>query len=208
VPDGLDAVLLRARDLGFLGPGDPATHRVHAQGFAEAYLLIEGSAPRTLCDLGAGGGVPGLVLAERWPSTMVVLLEASERRCGFLRASIDELGWNERVSVAQGRAEQLARRAGLEGEFPLVTARSFGPPAATAECAVRLLADGGILLVAEPPSDDAAGLRWPTPGLKALGFGVPQPAGSAPHLVAIRRDGPCPHRFPRRDGVPAKRPLF
>jgi 16S rRNA (guanine527-N7)-methyltransferase len=208
VHDGLLAVLTRSRDLGFLGPGDPLAHQRHAEAFADAYEALEGSAPASCCDLGAGGGVPGLVLAARWPTTAIVLLEASARRCGFLRAALVALGCDERVTVAEGRVEALARSAFLEGSAELVVARSFGPPATTAECAARLLTQGGLLMVAEPPEATASVRRWPDEGLASLGLGPARPLGSAPRLVGIRALTPCPDRFPRRDGVPAKRPLF
>ena len=205
--DGLDAVLLRARERGFLGPGDPASHRVHALAFAEAYEALEGGPPSACCDLGSGGGMPGLVLATRWPGTSVSLLEASARRCDFLREAIGALGVGATTSVCEGRAEALARTPGLEGRFGLVTARSFGRPGVTAECAARLLEPGGVLLVGEPPSGEVAD-RWPTTELAVLGLGTAVMVSLAPHLVAIRRVGRCPDRYPRRNGVPSKRPLF
>jgi 16S rRNA (guanine527-N7)-methyltransferase len=206
--DGLAAVLARSRDLGFLGPGDPTAHARHALGFARAYEALAGAAPIALCDLGAGGGVPGLVLADAWPTTAVHLLEAAQRRCQFLREAVAALGWADRVLIEEGRAEALARTDHLGGRFELVTSRSFGPPSVTAECAARLLAPAGVLLVAEPPEVDPQSVRWPPDGLALLGLGPAVSAWTAPHLVAIRATGSCPERFPRRDGVPRKRPLF
>jgi 16S rRNA (guanine527-N7)-methyltransferase len=208
VSDGLAAVLLRSRDLGFLGPGDPATHERHAWAFAEAYEALEGSPPASCCDLGSGGGVPGLALAVRWPTTSTVLLEASARRCGFLREAVATLGCEGTVRVAEGRAEVLSRTPELEWRFELVTARSFGRPAATAECAARLLAPGGLLVVAEPPQTETLTDRWPDAGLALLGLGPASLLRSDPRLAGIRRVTGCDGRFPRRDGAPAKRPLF
>ena len=206
--DQLSAVLERARQLGFLGPGEPGDHRVHASAFIAAWDARSDAPPASLCDLGAGGGVPGLVLALHWRQTLTVLLEAAERRCAFLEDAIDELGLGVTASVAQGRAEALARTLDLQGRFVLVTARSFGAPAVVAECAARLLAPGGVLMVAEPPDAARTTTRWPEGGLAALGLGPAVPATSIRHLVVIERRGPCPDRFPRRVGVPSKRPLF
>jgi 16S rRNA (guanine527-N7)-methyltransferase len=208
VPDGLAAVLLRSRDLGFLGPGDPTTHERHAGAFAEAYEALEGSPPAWCCDLGSGGGLPGLALAVRWPTTSMVLLEASARRCSFLREAVASLGREGTVRVAEGRAEVLSRTPELEWRFELVTARSFGRPAATAECAARLLAPRGLLVVAEPPRAETLSDRWPDAGLALLGLGPAALLRSDPRLAGIRRVTSCDDRFPRRDGAPAKRPLF
>ena len=83
----------------------------------------------TFLDLGSGGGVPGLVLAMRWPEAHGVLLEAARRRCAFLEQAVARLGLMERIIVRCGRAEELARSPKLRGSVDLVVARSFGRPA-------------------------------------------------------------------------------
>ncbi len=203
-PPDLLATLERARELGFLGPGPVAEHEAHADGFRRAWATQSPAAPGSLCDLGAGGGVPGLVLALRWPESRVVLVEAAARRAAFLRKAVAGLGL-EHAEVLDGRAEVLARSAALEAAFDLVTARSFGPPAAAAECAARLLRVGGLLLVAEPPQGDPA--RWPALGLAQLGEELVT-TGGVPAIAVIRQREACPARYPRREGVPARRPLF
>ncbi|SRR5579871_866858 len=204
--DRLIAVLEQARALGFLGPGAVDAHVVQAGAFAQAWEVSHGGAPTSMADLGSGGGVPGLVLASRWPGCRVALLEASERRCAHLLWAVGQLGLAA-VEVVEGRVERLARQPGLEGAFELVTARSFAPPAVTAECGARLLGDHGHLLVAEPPSGEVTE-RWPEPGLAELGLGPAAIYAGAARVAVIARRGPCPPRYPRRDGVPAKRPLF
>ena len=202
-------VLSRSRSLGFLGPGSVRVHIEHAKGFAAA---IDDS-PERFADLGSGGGVPGLVLALHWEKAQAVLLEASERRCAFLRVASVDLEITERVTVVHGRAEDLGRHVDLRGRFDLVVARGFGPPAVTAECGAPLLQVGGRMVVSEPPEahgpdDDARGPRWPEAGLARLGL-VAGPTIERPyHYQVLLQARPCPVDYPRRVGVPAKRPLF
>jgi 16S rRNA (guanine527-N7)-methyltransferase len=200
----------RARSLGLLGPGAVEDHVAHAGAFADAWHGLAGGPPDAVLDLGSGGGLPGLVLALRWPEAAVVLLDASGRRGEFLTSVLAELGLAPRAQVVVGRAEVLARSEALEGSFPLVTARSFGKPATTAECAARFLGPGGWLLVAEPPLDPAMAepSRWSPEGLATLGLGAARSICVDPSIVGIPRLAPCPAQYPRRDGVPAKRPLF
>ena len=194
-------VLERARTLGVLGPGPVRDHIEHAERFVRA---LEGLPPgaRTL-DLGSGGGVPGLVIADRRPDLRVVLLDSMQRRVALLAEAIDRLGWGDRVSAVLSRAETFGRRAEHRGGFHAVTARSFGPPATVAECAAPLLSIGGLLLVSEPPDQPD---RWPADGLADLGLRAS--SVSSPGLQVLLQAESCPERFPRRDGVPAKRPLF
>lgn len=195
--------LERSREVGFLGPGPVADHVGHAVGFAEAV----GEVPGCVVDLGSGGGVPGLVLAERWGDTRFVLLDSSERRTDFLRTAVDGLGWHARVEVVRARAEVAGRDDTLRGWFDVVVSRSFGPPAVTAECAAPLLRMGGLLVVSEPPTGDQ---RWPDAGAAMVGLRWDRRhQGSTGAGYAVLRQGePCPARFPRREGMPAKRPLW
>ena len=199
-------VLERSRELGFLGPGDVTFHVEHAMGFVEHV-----PPSRRVLDLGSGGGVPGLVLLRACPDLeQLVLLDAMERRGAFLRWALGELGASSAVRVVVERAELAARRSDLRARFDLVVARSFARPAVTAECAVGFLSGPGArLLVSEPPDDEG---RWPAEGLLRLGLRPTQrhssgasPAASLQELCAVSS---LDSTWPRRDGVPSKRPLF
>lgn len=203
----LDDVLGRARELGFLGPGPIAGHIAHSHGFAAAF---GDTPPARVADLGSGGGVPGLVLALVWPDSAVSLIDANERRTAFLAEAVELLGLSERVAVVRGRAEEVARDPDHRSQYDGVVARGFGPPPVTAECAAPLLAVGGRLVVSEPPEDLA---RWDTDGLGQLGLDpgagieVSVSDGLA-HYRVFRAVMACPDRYPRRTGIPGKRPLW
>ena len=202
-------VLDRSRGLRFLGPGSVRVHVDHAAGFAAGV-----DAPGRFLDLGSGGGIPGLVLARRWPGSRVVLLDSRERRCDFLAEAVRILDLADRVVVECGRAEDAGHRRGLRGQFDLVTARAFGPPPVTAECGAPFLRAGGTLVVSEPPQE-GAGLeaaegaeRWPAGGLARLGLAVGRSWVERYRYQALDQVEPCPSRYPRKPGIPAKRPLF
>ncbi|MBW3668113.1 MAG: class I SAM-dependent methyltransferase [Actinobacteria bacterium] len=203
MPDDLLHWLERSRAVGFLGPGPVDDHIAHAVGFAEAV----GEPPGGVVDLGSGGGVPGLVLAQQWTDTRFVLLDSNERRTDFLRSAVVGLGWAGRVEVVRARAEVAGRDDTLRGWFDVVVSRSFGPPPVTAECAAPLLRPDGLLVVSEPPDGEQ---RWPEAGMALVGLRWErrhQSSAGAGYAV-LRQSGPCPVRYPRREGVPGKRPLW
>jgi 16S rRNA (guanine527-N7)-methyltransferase len=194
-------VLARAQALGFLGPGPVDRHVAHGR------VLLGGLPERgRVLDLGAGGGVPGLVVATGRPELQLTLLEARERACRFLRQAVAALDAAQRVVVVEARAEEAARRPDQRETFDAVIARSFGPPAVTAECAVGFLRPGGRRVVSEPP--DAGTGRWPVDGLDALGFGPAAPGGEAGASFVTIEKLRSDDRWPRRTGIPAKRPLW
>jgi len=160
-------------------------------------------APTHALDLGSGGGVPGLALAAAWPASRWVLLDASSRRGAFLEQVVVDLQLEGRVTVVVDRAEAAAREGRWRAAFEVVVARSFGPPAVTAECAGGFLRVGGRLLVSEPPED--APERWPDGPLAELGL---VDRGRHGQVRILEQVTPTPDRFPRRVGIPAKRPLW
>lgn len=195
-------VLERSRSLGFLGPGPVDPHVEHARAY-----LPDVPDSGTVMDLGSGGGVPGLVLAADRPGTRFVLLDAMEKRCRFLDWAVEELGL-QNVRVLCGRAEELAHSPELRGSFDLVVARSFAAPPVLAECAAGFLRVGGRLIVSEPPLV-AHGERWPAEPLAQLGLRPERTSSTdAATLQLLEQTEVCPDWFPRRVGVPAKRPLF
>jgi 16S rRNA (guanine527-N7)-methyltransferase len=146
-----------------------------------------------------------LPLALAWPATTWVLLDGSQTRAEFLTEAVGTLRLADRVEVVGERAE-VAGRGPLRLGFEVVVARSFASPAATAECGSPFLQPGGRLIVAEPPGGQPE--RWDVEGLAMLGLHLGNPiAGPTSYQILVQQE-PCPARYPRRVGVPAKRPLF
>lgn len=164
---------------------------------------------RVIADIGAGAGVPGIVLAVALPDAELRLLEASSRKCEFMRRVVGDLGLSN-VEVLHRRAE--AWSDGLQ-RCDAVTARALAPLDVVLEYAAPLLRIGGSLIAWRGARDEAVELA----GARAasiLGFasGViypvkPYPEAENRFLHIFRKVGSTPDRFPRRDGMARKRPL-
>lgn len=208
----IESVLVRARELKFLGPLPLSRHLANGRDFAEIIAPWRGddeAAPLRLADLGSGGGVPALVIADLLADVEVVLLERGERRAGFLTESARQLGFDERVGVVETEVELVARAEGFEAGFDVVTARSFGPPAVVAECACRLLVPGGHLVVSEPPEDDVTLVRWQADALAETGLEtIERHRTDDGTYQVLRRTGTPSDRLPRTPGAVRKRPLW
>ena len=176
---------------------------------AGVLTLGEGAA---LADLGPGAGFPGLPMHIADTSLRLTLIESHARRARFLEQAVRALEL-EGVVVVQARAEEAGRDPALRGAFDLVVARALAPLNILVEYALPLLREGGAL-AAPKGSRVHAELAEAGAAIEALrGDALPLvplslPARAAPqHVALVRRAGPPDERYPRRPGIPAKRPL-
>ncbi len=162
-----------------------------------------------IADLGSGCGVPGLPLAAALPMASVIAVEASGRRCDFITAVAANAGIPN-ITATKARAEEWTD--GL-GTCDVVIARALAPLPVIVEYAAPLLKPGGALVAWKgSPSEDElnSGARAADlTGLEVLESAAvtPWPAGGQRQLIRMRKVAETPHRFPRRAGVAAKRPL-
>ena len=201
--DGLLTVLGHSQRQGFLGPGELLTHVSHARAHDDAAHPTPG---QRWCDLGSGGGVPGLVMALVRPDVEFVLLDRSRRRTDFLKTAVQDLRLADRVAIALGDATELARLPEHRHTYDGVVSRAFGPPAAVAECSAGLLKPGGRLIVSEPPDSDET--RWPAEPLARIGIRFVRMTGHAPTFAELVRLATRDSAYPRTWKQIRKRPMY
>lgn len=163
-------------------------------------------------DIGSGGGFPGVPISIVRPQLEMTLLEATGKKALFLEAMVAELRL-EGVRVVQARAEELAHDPEHRASYRLAVARAVAPLRVLLELALPFLTRGGVLAV---PKGSAAPreIREAASALAALGgemevaqsLEIPS-EGPQQTLIVVRKTGETPERYPRRPGIPAKRPL-
>lgn len=122
----------------------------------------------SVCDIGSGAGLPGLVLAIARPDLRITLVEPLLRRTTFLEEAIDQLGLTG-VTVFRGRAEEVKERHG----FDVVTSRAVAPLERLLRWSMPLVAPNGAL-VAMKGSSVADEIELARPTLDALGCAEPE----------------------------------
>jgi 16S rRNA (guanine527-N7)-methyltransferase len=162
-------------------------------------------------DLGAGGGLPGIPLRIVWPGIRLTLLESVGKKCRFLEEVARQLGLGG-VTVLEGRAETYGHDPAHRERYDLVVARAVAPLTVLIEYAVPFLRAGGQLAATK---GSAAGREIEASGnalseLHARLADAPTfqpPTGRPQTIVLIEKLAPTPERYPRRPGLPSKRPL-
>ena len=171
----------------------------------EALQLLAVAAPSQgsrVVDIGSGGGVPGLVMSIVRPDLRMTMLEADTRKSGFLIHVAGTLRLRS-VEVETIRAEDAGRRAASRETFDIATSRAAAPPDVLCELALPLLRVGGDLYALV--SDAPATLTSCAAAAAACGGGVPE--APAPGVLRVEKVAPSPEEYPRRSGVPGRRPI-
>ena len=162
--------------------------------------------PLRLIDVGSGGGLPGLPLKLARPELSLTLLEANRRKAAFLVQAAAKLGLPD-VEVIGARAEDAGRDPRHREAYDVATARALASMPVLAELCLPLVRVGGRLLAMKTAGEEVSG------AFELLGGGVPEviPAPTAAHeegtVVVVPKVAPTPPAYPRRPGLPARRPL-
>ena len=162
-------------------------------------------------DVGSGGGFPGLPLKLAFPGMRGTLLEATAKKTAFL-AHLSEILELEDISVRTGRAETLAHEAEMREAFDMALARAVAEVATLAELTLPFVRVGGIVVM-HKKADIADELERAQGAIETLGgrlrevLPVTLPGLDERALVVLEKQHPTPERYPRRPGMPAKRPL-
>jgi 16S rRNA (guanine527-N7)-methyltransferase len=186
---GLTAV----RDLG-------EARRVHVDDALVAVPFL-GDGP--VVDVGSGGGSPGLPLAVARADLDFDLLEASAKKCTFLREVAVEF---PNVEVVQARAEAHARAAGRDA-YGTAVARALAPPPVAVEWCLPLVAPGGRLVLFAGDADVEAAAHAASEVAGRLVEAVPVEGSDRRSLLVFEKTAATPERFPRKAGAARKRPL-
>lgn len=164
---------------------------------------------RKVVDVGSGGGLPGLPLKIVRPDLELTLIEADQDKAAFLVHACAQLGL-EGVHVVARRAEDAGHDRLLREAFDIAVARALAPLPVLVELCLGLVRVGGRLL-AQKTENEATGTA--ERAIEIMGGSLTavhaSPSGSrrAGTVVVIEKIRPTPAAYPRRPGVPNRKPL-
>ena len=148
------------------------------------------------------------------PKTLVSLIESNGKKTNFLQRVVDELAL-ESVQIIKARAEDVGGEAGFREGYEIATARALAPLSVLVEYCLPFVKVGGHVIAMKGRSTEEemdageraakilgaeVGETIPVPFLEEVGL-------TERRLVVVKKLSETPGKYPRRAGMPKKRPL-
>lgn len=167
----------------------------------------------SVIDVGTGAGLPGIPLKIVLPSIRLALLDATAKKSEFLRHLQLRLGLDN-VEIVVGRAEEIAHDIKYREKFEVVLSRGVAPLATLAELTLPFCVIGGIAVTQKKGAIDLE-VQQAVKAIDIMGGRRREVMkveldefNDERYLVVIEKLSATPERYPRRPGMPAKRPLL
>ncbi len=165
-----------------------------------------------LIDVGTGAGIPGIPIKILLPDIRLVLLESTAKKADFLHHIKNKLELDN-VEIVVGRAEEVAHLSQYRERFDVVLSRAVATLPTLVELTLPFCAVGGVF-IAQKKGDIHSEINRATEAIGALGGSLREVKrvdlaefADERQLVIIDKVSPTPDKYPRRPGIPAKRPI-
>ncbi len=169
----------------------------------------------SVIDVGSGAGLPGIPLKILFPEMRLVLLEATVKKAAFLEHLKCQLGLDN-IEIVVGRAEEVAHQVQYREQFDVVLSRAVASLPTLAELTLPFCAIGGSFIAQKKGAVDLE-INQASRAISLLGGSLPDNVllkrvdltefGDERWLVIIDKVSPTPPQYPRRPGMPKKRPI-
>ncbi len=173
--------------------------------------VMRGTPLERVIDVGTGAGFPGLALKIVQPDMHLTLVESVGKKAEFCAEVVRILGL-ENVDIHTARAEELGQNPQYREQYDWAVARAVAPLPILAEYLLPLVKVGGQML-AQKGKDAELETKQAENAVTTLGgvlrpiMSVTLPGVDARALIVVAKIHPTPDRYPRRVGIPSKRPL-
>lgn len=180
--------------------------------FLDSLVLVREDLGGSLCDVGTGAGFPGLPVKIALPSLAVTLVDSLAKRIAFLE-ELSEVLALQGVKCVHARAEDFGRVSSSRGSFDSVTSRAVAAVPILLEFCLPLLRVGGRFYILKGRGT-AEEIRECTQALCLLGGEIERvvewnlgPLAEHRSVIVVHKVKETPEVYPRRAGVPEKKPL-
>ncbi|KUK81403.1 MAG: Ribosomal RNA small subunit methyltransferase G [Pelotomaculum thermopropionicum] len=166
----------------------------------------------SLIDIGTGAGLPGVPIKICRPEINITLVEAQKKKALFLEGIKNSLALDG-LKVVCARAEDIGRDQDYREKYDWAVARAVSGLKIIAEYGLPVVRTGGHFLAMKGPRAETEIIKA-VGAVNLLGGAIKESirvklpfTGETRNLVLIKKVGPTPEKYPRRAGIPQKRPL-
>jgi 16S rRNA (guanine527-N7)-methyltransferase len=164
----------------------------------------------SLLDIGTGGGFPGIPLKIIYPSLKLSLMEATNKKVEFLKEVAKKLSL-ENISIIWGRAEEFGQEEQYRDQYEIVVARALAELNILVELAMPFLKKQGVFVAYKGPKYKEE-LAMAVKAIFIMGGEVQDIiesdiTGAKRAFIVIKKVSDAPAKYPRRPGMPQKRPI-
>ncbi|MDA8228686.1 MAG: 16S rRNA (guanine(527)-N(7))-methyltransferase RsmG [Desulfitobacterium hafniense] len=189
------------------------TEEVIIKHFIDSLTLAKFIKGQSLVDIGTGAGFPGMPLKICYPELSVTLVDSLSKRLDFLKEVIRVLDLSG-IKTVHSRAEDLGRDSRYRSSFDVVTSRAVAKLPVLIEYAIPLAKVGGLFLAAKG-SKAQEEINESSKALKELNcqiheiesFSLSEEAEFRT-VIIVKKTGETPKEYPRKAGLPVKKPLI
>ena len=164
-----------------------------------------------LVDIGTGAGFPGLPLLIARPDLKVTLVDALNKRLGFIREVLDALELD--AKLVHLRAEDFSHKPEYREQFDVAAARAVAGLSPLMEYLLPSVRRGGFALCWKGPGVEQE-IAEARKAIFLLGGKAREPVGYeipgrdwAHNLLAVDKVSGTPKTYPRKAGTPSRNPL-
>lgn len=167
----------------------------------------------SLLDVGSGAGLPGIPVAVALSGLRVTLLDSMAKKVGFLQQTISEMSLDGRVNAVSERAEKAGHIVEMRESYDAAISRAVARLNVLSEYCLPFVRVGGLFLAMKGAAGEQEA-REAEEAIALLGGRISEvyqwalPYGDERRsLVIVQKFKNTPRGYPRRDGLPAKKPL-
>jgi 16S rRNA (guanine527-N7)-methyltransferase len=192
-----------------------AAEGIRTKHFLDSFSCVlawKENPPKRLIDVGTGAGFPGIPLKILYPSMQMTLVESVGKKANFCRHAIETLNLDA-VDVITARAEEVGQMAAQRESYDWAVARAVADLPTLAEYLLPLVQLGGSILAQKGQSGPAEAHKAEN-ALRLLGGRMRQlipvtlpGVADERFLIVVDKVAATPPQYPRKTGIPAKKPL-
>ncbi len=210
----VNALLAKNRLLNLMSKGTDAHTLMYQHVYDSVHIAeyMDFNAVSRLLDIGSGGGLPGVPLAIMFPELHVTLVDSVEKKMRAVKEIAEKIGLTN-INTFSMRAEALGHDPVFREAYDIVTARAVSALPTLLEYALPFVKVGGHF-IAYKGSEYEKELNVSLTALQKLGGSFERaitydlPDGKGHHVYLIfKKTCSTPREYPRRVGMPEKRPL-